>query len=151
MLDYKGLNFLWNFFRLENLRWRMVNDIYKQYFWAHCTDDNPKAKKFISHCTHIYLWFLNFLCITGNCMKASVLWCFENISKYLKLKAWYMIFCCVLNKITNLGYFELSIFFFFKFYHVLETYQISGKVDVEILYCFLLHTSALIINQSGTW
>lgn len=60
-----------------------------------------------------------------------------------------MIFCCVLNKITNLGYFELSIFFF-KFYHVLETYQISGKGDVEILYCFLLHTSALIINQSGT-
>ena len=114
MLDYKGLNFLWNFFRLENLRWRMVNDIYKQYFWAHCTDDNPKAKKFISHCTHIYLWFLNFLCITGNCMKASVLWCFENISKYLKLKAWYMIFCCVLNKITNLGYFELSIFFFLQ-------------------------------------
>ena len=62
-----------------------------------------------------------------------------------------MIFCCVLNKITNLGYFELSIFFFFKFYHVLETYQISGKGDVEILYCFLLPTSALIINQSGTW
>lgn len=61
-----------------------------------------------------------------------------------------MIFCCVINKITNLGYFELSNFFFFKFYHVLETYQISGKGDVEILYCFLLHTSALIINQSGT-
>ena len=83
MLDYKGLNFLWNFFRLENLRWRMVNDIYKQYFWAHCTDDNPKAKKFISHCTHIFVIFeflmYNRKLYEGKC--TLVFWKYFKISQ----------------------------------------------------------------------